>query len=88
MSCSKTSDYVSPNSFVKTIKIVVLLKPLSNFWKSLAIPLMNCKVHLELNWIEDFILSSAGDSAIFKIIDAKLYVPIVSLLAKNNVNLR
>ena len=48
---------------------------------------MNCKVHLELNWIEDFILSSAGDSAKFKIIDAKLYVPIVSLLAKNNVNL-
>ena len=30
-------------------------------------PLINCKVHLELNWIEDCILSSAGDSAKFEI---------------------
>ena len=49
---------------------------------------MNCKVYLELNWIEDFILSRAGDSAKFKTVDAKLYVPIFSLLAKNDINLR
>ena len=24
--------------------------------------LINCKIHLESNWIEDYILSSAGDS--------------------------
>ena len=29
--------------------------------------LINCKLDLELNWIEDYILSSAGDSAKFKI---------------------
>ena len=50
-------------------------------------PLINCKVHLELNWIEDCILSSAGDSAKFKIIDPKLYVPMVTLSTKDNVNL-
>ena len=49
--------------------------------------LINCKVHLELNWIEDFILSSEGDSTKFKITDAKLYVQIVILSTKNNVNL-
>ena len=26
-------------------------------------PLINCKIHLELNWTEDCILSGAGDSA-------------------------
>ena len=51
------------SSFVKDAKIVVPLKYLSNFWRSLEMPLINCKVYLELNWIEDCILSSAGDSA-------------------------
>ena len=48
----KKSRYVNP-SFVKNATIVVTLKYLSNFWRSLEIPLTNCKVHLELNRIED-----------------------------------
>ena len=51
-------------------------------------PLINCKVYLELNWIEDCILSSAGDSAKFAITDAKLHVPIVTLSTKDSANLR
>ena len=50
-------------------------------------PLINCKIHLELNRIEDYILSSAEDSAKFKITDAKLHVPIVTSSTKDNVNL-
>ena len=50
-------------------------------------PLINCKIHLELNWIEDCVLSSAGNSATFKITDAKLHVPIVTLSTKDNANL-
>ena len=50
-------------------------------------PLINCKVYLELNWIENCILSSAGDSAKFEITDAKLHVPIVTLSTKDSVNL-
>ena len=50
-------------------------------------PLINCKVHLELNWIEDCILSSAGNSAKFEITDAKLHVPIVTLSTKDSINL-
>ena len=68
-------------------KIIVPLKYLSNFWRSLEMPLINSKIHLELNWIEDCILSSAGNSAKFKITDAKLHVPIVTLSTKDNVNL-
>ena len=34
-------------------------------------PIINCKIHLELNWIEDCILSNVGNSAKFKITDAK-----------------
>ena len=49
--------------------------------------LITCKIHLELNWIKDCTLSSAGDSKKFKITDAKLHVPIVTLFTKDNVNL-
>ena len=85
----KAADAVNnTNISVKNAKIVVPIKYLSNFWRSLEMPLINCKIHLELNWIEDCILSSAGDSAKFKIVDDKLHVPIVTLSTKNNVNLR
>ena len=84
----KTKNAVAnTNSSVKDAKIVVPLKYLSNFWRSLEMPLINCKVHLELNWIEDCILSSAVNSAKFEIADAKLHVPIVTLPTKDSVNL-
>ena len=81
----KTKDAASgTNSSVKDAKIVVHL---SNYWRSLEMPLTNCKVYLELNWIEDCILSSAGDSAKFEITDAQLHVPRVTLPTKHSVNL-
>ena len=46
------------------------------------------KVYLQLNWIEDCILSSAGDSAKCEITDAKLHVSIVTLSTKDLVNLK
>ena len=58
----KTADAANNNSLVKNT-IVVPSKSLSNFWRSLEMPLIKCKIHLELNWIEDCILSSVGDSA-------------------------
>ena len=72
---------------VKDAKTVVPLKYLSNFWISLEMPLINCKVYLELNCIEDCILSSAGDSSKFAITNAKLRVPIVTLSTKDKANL-
>ena len=60
-------------------------------------PLINCKVELSLNWIENCVLTSAqiganangtgSDSVTFKITDAKLYVPVVTLSAGDNVKL-
>ena len=67
----KTADAAGENSFVKSIKVVVPLKYLSNSWRSLEMPLINCKTHLELNSIEGCILSSDETSAKFKITDAK-----------------
>ena len=60
---------------------------MSNFWRSLEIPLINCKVYLELNWIENSILISAGDTANFVITDTKLHVPMVTLSTKDSENI-
>ena len=84
----KTSDYANPNSFVKNTKIVVLLKYLRNFWRSLQVPLINCKIHLELNLIEDCILLNPADPEKLKITNAILHVTTVTLSTKDNVNLR
>ena len=61
-------------------------------------PLINCKIELLLKWIEKCVLTSAAigadadatgadTGATFKITDAKLYVPIITLSAKDNVKL-
>ena len=84
----KTADAINnTNSSVKEARIVVPLNYLSNFWRSLEISLINCKVCFELNWIEDCILSSAGNTAKFAITDTKLHVPIVTLSTKDSANL-
>ena len=59
--------------------------------------LINCKVELSLEWIENCVLTttaigananaSGADSANFKITDAKLYLPVVTLSAEDNVKL-
>ena len=41
------------NGVFKSVKINVPLKYLSNFWISLEMPLINYKIHLELNWTKD-----------------------------------
>ena len=79
------------------VKIAVPRKYLSNFWRSLEMPLINCKVELSLKWIENCVLTTAAigadanatgaDSATFKTTDAKLYVPVVTLSIEDNVKL-
>ena len=45
----KAPDADGNDRSLKNTKIVVPLKYLSNFFRSLEMPLINCKIHLELN---------------------------------------
>ena len=49
-------------------------------------PLINCKIHLKLNLCKDCVMSTIAATT-FKITNAKLYVPIVTLSSKDNVKL-
>ena len=79
------------NNNVSNVKLVVPLKYVSNFFRSLEMPLVNCKIDLELTWHKDCMISSANVAAnrvvSFMITDTKLYVPIVTLSTKDNTNL-
>ena len=66
------------------IKIVVPLKYLSNFFRSLEMPLINCKIKLILTWKKECVLSTDAGNAVFIINDTKLYVSVVTLSKEDN----
>ena len=66
------------------VKIVVPLKYLSNFFRSLKMPLINCKIKLNLTWKKECVLSTGVGEAVFIINDTKLYVPVVTLSKEDN----
>ena len=70
---------------MKNTKIVVPLKYLSNFRKSLEIPLINYKIHLELNKTKNCVMSNFAGNTEFKITNTKLYLHVVTLSTKDNV---
>ena len=66
------------------VKVVVPLKYLSNFFRSLVMPLINCKIKLNLTWKKECVLSTDIGNAVFIINDTKLYVPVVTLSEEDN----
>ena len=71
---------VPTNLIVKrNLRIVVPLKYLSNFFRSLEMPLINCKIKLNLTWKKECVLSTDAGDAVFIINDTKMYVPVVTL---------
>ena len=68
----------------RSVKVVVPLKYLSNFFRSLEMPLINCKIKLNLTWKKECVLSNQDGAAVFIINDTKLYVPVVTLLKEDN----
>ena len=66
---------------------MVPLKYLSNFWRTLEIPLINCEVNPILTWSSTCVLIATNiqnQAATFEITDTKLYVPKVTLSTQEN----
>ena len=74
-------------SNTRDVEIVIPLKYLSNFWRTLEMPLINCEINLILTWSENCVISSATGATAFKITYTKLYVPVVTLSTQDNENL-
>ena len=66
----------------KDVEIMVPLKYLSNFWRNLEMPLINCEVNRILTWSSRCVLIATAvqnQAATFEITDTKGYVPVVTL---------
>ena len=66
---------------------MVPLKYLSNFWRTLEMPLINCEVNLILTWPSTCVITNSTGAGTFAITDTKLYVPVVTLSTKENAKL-
>ena len=83
-------------------QIVVPLKYLSNFWRALNIPLIDCEIELILTWSKNYALADmtvraarnnndlpaivAPTGLEFQITETKLHVPVVTLSKENDKN--
>ena len=93
----KATDADGNDRSLKNTKIDAPRKYLSNFLKSVEMSLINCKIHLELNWNNNCVMYgtdsyAAGDNVnnretTFQITSTKLYIPVVTSSTKDNVNL-
>ena len=74
----------------KNVEIMVPLKYLSNFSRTLEMPLTNCEINLILTWSANCVIVStnnANQNATFAITNTRLYVPVVTLSTQENAKL-
>ena len=72
------------------VEIMVPLKYLSNFWRTLEMPLINCEINLILTWSANCVIiytNVANQISTFAITEANLYVPVVTLSTQDNAKL-
>ena len=75
------------NDNEKNVEIMVPLKYLSNFWRTLEMPLINCEVNLTLTWTSSCVITNSTGAGTFAITDTKHYVPAVNLSTQDNAKL-
>ena len=71
----------------KDVEIMVPLKCLSSFWRTLEMPLINSEVNLILTWSSTCVITNSTGAGTFEITDTELYVPVVTLSTKENSKL-
>ena len=84
---TKITDQTDNNGRIYNAEIMVPLKYLSNLWRTLEMPLINCEVNLILTWSADCVIiytDVANQISTFTITETNLYVPVVTLSTQDN----
>ena len=70
----------------RSVKVVVPLKYLSNFFRLLEMPLINCKIKLNLTWKKECVLSNQDGAAVFSTFQLLLcQKKIIKILLNNKI---
>ena len=78
------------NGSTKDVGVMVHLKYLTNFWITVEMPLINCKISLQLKWSRNCVIEAGtanNQYPTFQISDTKLYVSVVTLSTQENIKL-
>ena len=81
---TKIAGKTPNNNNVKHVAIIVPLKYLSNFWRTVEMPLINCEVNLILTWSSTCVITNSNGAGAFAITDTKLYVPVLTSSTQEN----
>ena len=87
---AKITGQADDDGEIDNVETMVPLKYLSNFWRTLEIPLINCEVSLILNWSANCVIAYnnvANQGATFIITETKFYVPVVTLSTQDDAKL-
>ena len=102
MKKTKIIGNTSNNNSRLNAEVVVPLRYLRSFWRSLDLPLINFEIELDLRWPRNGVISEVSrtfrevdpnadtveyEVATFQINNAKLYVPVVTLSINDNSKL-
>ena len=82
----KTND----DGDIGNVEIMITLKYLSNFWRTLEMSLINCEVEIILTWSKNFVIISTNiinQNPAFTITETNLHVPVVTLSTQDNSKL-
>ena len=83
----KITGNIPANGNTRDVEIAVTLKYLSNFWRALETPLINCETNLILTWSSTCVITNFTGAGRFAITDTKLYVPTATLSIQDNEKL-
>ena len=75
----KITGNAPTDGITKNIETIVSLIHLSNFWRTLEMPLINCQVNPILTWLSICAITNSAGARTFVITDTKLYVLVVTL---------
>ena len=78
------------NDGIINVEIMVPLKYLSNFWRTLEMSLINCEIELILDWSAKCVVvytDIANQVTTFTVTETNLYVPLVTLSTQDNSKL-
>ena len=87
---TKITGQTDNNGRTDNVEIIFPLKYLSNFWRTLEMPLINCEVNFVLTWSANCVIiytNVANQIPTFTITETNLYVPVVTLSTQDNAKL-
>ena len=86
---AKITGWTDDDGEIDNVEILVPLKyflSISNFWRTLEMPLINCEVNLTLTWSANCGVT-LNQGTTFKITKTILYAPVVTLSTQGNAKL-